>query len=70
MTATIPILEASISIINNLSKSGNTRACGIVMTSLGNLKAVVASSMHSNVSFLSNPVKGLRIEPFPFTDSL
>jgi hypothetical protein len=70
MTATIPILEASIFTINNLSKSGNTRACGIVMTSLGNLKVVVASSIHPNLSFLSNLVKGLHIEPFSFADSL
>jgi hypothetical protein len=40
------------------------------MTSLENLKAVVASSIHPSLSFLSNLVKGLHIEPFPFTDSL
>ena len=61
--APIPILEASHSTIKVFVKSGVVKTGDFHITSLSCSKALVASGVHENASFLVSAVKGVAILP-------
>jgi hypothetical protein len=51
-TAPTPIMDASVSTINGLLKSGSARTRALVITLFNILYAVVASSLHELMAYL------------------
>jgi hypothetical protein len=62
-TTPIPFPEASHSTIKVFVKSGVVKTGAFHITSLSFSKALVASGVHENVSFLVSVVKGVVILP-------
>jgi hypothetical protein len=62
-TTPIPFLEASHSTIKVFVKSGVVKIGALHIISLSSSKALVASGVHENPSFLVSAIKGAAILP-------